>query len=78
MFPYDPNHPLLQSHPYRFSEDGMLKLHDLRDQLLFLASLTIANTAEEESVLLEVRRAMLGECFERFALQVEAILKEAK
>lgn len=75
MYVHDLNHhPLLQEHPYQLSEDGMLKLHDLRDQLLFLASLTIVNTHDEENALLEVRRAMLGECFERFALQIGEVI----
>lgn len=67
-----------ESYPYRLSEDGHVKLQDLREQLFFLRALTLVETEEEESRLLEIRRSLLGDCFERLALQVEGVLVEVR
>lgn len=70
-------HSLLSLHPYHLSQDGRAKLLDIRDQLFFLAALAYPNIEQDERVMVEVCRSELGENFEKFALQINEVLKEA-
>lgn len=62
-------------HAYLLPEEGFAKLEQIRDQLLLMGSLVIAVTLAEEDTPLELRRSMLGQCFENFGLQVDEVLK---
>lgn len=65
---------LLGAPAYQLSEDAYIHLMELRDQLLLMATLTFAATTTEEDSPLEIRRGALGKCFERTALDMEALL----
>lgn len=65
---------MLDAPAYRLSEDAYTHLVELRDQLLLMATLSFTATTEEEETPLEIRRGALGKCFERTALEIEALL----
>lgn len=60
---------------YLLSEESFAKLQQIRDQLLLMGSLVIAVTLAEEDTPLELRRSMLGQCFENFGLQVDEVVE---
>ncbi|MBE1162677.1 XAC0095 family protein [Dyella acidiphila] len=55
-------------------EQAHSKLAQLRDHLGLLAQMTYAVTKEEEDKPLEIRRSVLGTCFEMAAVQLEDAL----
>jgi hypothetical protein len=60
---------------YLLLEEQHECLQKIRDQLLLMAMLSFAVTEEEEAKApLELRRSMLGQCFEAFGLQLEEVL----
>lgn len=67
-----------RAYGYLLLEEGHTKLQEIRDQLFLLASVTFAATMEEENAALEVRRSMLGQCFENFGLQIDEVLDGVK
>lgn len=50
----------------------------MRDELTFLTTLAIATTLEEEDEPLQVPRSHLGECFGKFAEQLNEILESVE
>ena len=74
----DPSNTPPRMHGYLLLEEGHTKLQEIRDQLFLLASVTFAATLEEEHAPLEVRRSMLGQCFENFGLQIDDVLDGVK
>jgi hypothetical protein len=66
---------VLSAPAYRLSEDAHLRLQNLRDQLFLMALLAFATTTEEEESPLEVRRGMLGTCFEQVAMEMDMLLR---
>jgi hypothetical protein len=60
---------------YLLQEEQFHTLEKMRDQLLLMAMLSLAVTQqEEETAPLELKRSMLGQCFETFGLQLEEVL----
>ena len=59
-------------------EKAHIQLSHLRDQLGMMAQIAYAVTKEEEEALLEIKRSVLGSCFETAAVQLEEILQTVK
>jgi hypothetical protein len=74
----DLSNAVSRTYGYLLLEEGHTKLQEIRDQLFLLASVTFASTLEEENAALEVRRSMLGQCFENFGLQIDEVLDGVK
>ena len=61
---------------YLLLEEQHECLQKMRDQLLLMAMLSFAITEEEEAKApLELRRSMLGQCFETFGLQLDKLTR---
>lgn len=68
--------PRLIDRPYSLTEDGHLKLHEIRDHLVLMATLAFTSTQAEEDEPLRLRRSALAECFENFSFQIDEVLEE--
>lgn len=69
---------LLHRFYYLLPPTGHVKLLEIRDHLFLLTSFITPNTHEESHTLMELNRAQLAECFERFALELEDVLNTVK
>jgi hypothetical protein len=67
--------PLPESPAYHLSDEGHLLLEEMRDHLLFLASLAdLKGDDDELKKTLEITREALGESYAYFARQLIGIL----
>lgn len=70
--------PTLPAPGYVLPEDQHMQLQKLCNQWLLLAEITLASTLEEDEAPLHISRAMLGQCFESAALQLQAVLEATR
>ena len=61
-------------HGYLLQEENFEKLEQIRNQLFLMASVTLAPTQAEENEPPHIQRFIMGQCFERFALQLDEVL----